>query len=49
MNNTKAIDPEDRRRRATDVAARLTNEGWGVQYTEGGDHPPLRRGGSDHH
>lgn len=36
MNDTKTIDPEDRRRRATDVVARLTEEGWGVQYAEEG-------------
>lgn len=36
MNNTKVIDPEDRRRRSTDTVARLTEEGWGVQYNEEG-------------
>jgi hypothetical protein len=44
MSDTKAIDPEDRRRRATDVVARLTEEGWGVQYAEEG--LVLRRGGA---
>lgn len=42
MNDTKAIDPEDRRRRATALVARLTEEGWGVQYAEEGI--VLRRG-----
>lgn len=36
MDNTKAIKPEDRRRRSTDTVARLTEEGWGVQYNEEG-------------
>lgn len=44
MNDVKAIDPEDRRRRATNVVARLTEEGWGVQYAEEGI--VLRRGGA---
>lgn len=44
MNDTKAIDPEDRRRRATATVARLTEEGWGVQYSEEGI--VLRRGGA---
>lgn len=44
MDNTKAIDPEDRRRRSTDTVAILTEEGWGVQYTEEGI--VLRRGGA---
>mgnify|MGYP000959481604 CR=1 FL=1 len=44
MNDTKTIAPEDRRRRAADVVARLTEEGWGVQYTEEG--VVLRRGGA---
>ena len=43
MNDTKAIDPEDRCRRATNVVARLTEEGWGVQYS--GEGIVLRRGG----
>lgn len=42
MNGTKTIDPEDRRRRATATVARLTEEGWGVQYPEEGI--VLRRG-----
>lgn len=42
MNDSKAIDPEDRRRRATNVVARLTEEGWSVQYAEEGI--VLRRG-----
>jgi hypothetical protein len=33
---TKTVDSEDRRRRATDVVARLTEEGWGAQYAEEG-------------
>lgn len=44
MNDVKAIDPEDRRRRATNVVARLTEEGWTVQYAEEGI--VLRRGGA---
>lgn len=36
MNDTKTIDPEDRRRRATAVVKRLTEEGWRVQYNEEG-------------
>lgn len=44
MNDSKAIDLEDRRRRATDVVARLTEEGWNVQYAEEGI--VLRRGGA---
>lgn len=36
MNDTKAIDLEDLRRRATATVARLTEEGWGVQYAEEG-------------
>lgn len=44
MNNTKVIDPEYRRRRAADVVARLTGEGWRVQYTE--ERIILRGGGA---
>lgn len=44
MDCTKAIDPEDRRRRATATVARLTEEGWSVQYSEEGI--VLRRGGA---
>ena len=44
MEDDKAIDPEDRRRRATAVVARLTEEGWSVQYAEEGI--ILRRGGA---
>lgn len=36
MSDTKAIDPEDLRRRATATVARLAEEGWGVQYSEEG-------------
>lgn len=42
MEDDKVIDSEDRRRRATDVVARLTEEGWNVQYAEEGI--VLRRG-----
>lgn len=44
MNDTKAIDPEDLRRRATATVARLAEEGWGVQYSEEGI--VLRRDGA---
>lgn len=44
MNDTKAVDPEDMRSRATAVVARLAEEGWGVQYAEEGI--VLRRGGA---
>lgn len=44
MNDTKIIDPEDRRRRATATVARLTEEGWSVQYAEEGI--VLHRGGA---
>lgn len=44
MNDTKAIDPEDLRRRATATVARLTQEGWSVQHAEEGI--VLRRGGA---
>lgn len=44
MNDSKTINPEDRRSRATDVVDRLTEEGWGVQYAEEGI--VLRRGGA---
>lgn len=36
MEDDKVIDSEDRRRRATATVARLTEEGWGVQYSEEG-------------
>lgn len=36
MEDDKVIDSEDRRRRATAVVARLTGEGWSVQYAEEG-------------
>ena len=42
MNDTKIIDPEGRRHRATNVVARLTEEGWDVQSAEEGI--VLRRG-----
>lgn len=42
MNDTKVIDPEGRCRRATNVVARLTEEGWDVQSAEEGN--VLRRG-----
>ena len=40
----ETIDPEDLRRRATAAVARLTEEGWGVQYSEEGT--VLRCGGA---
>lgn len=43
MSDTKAIDPDDKRRRATETVARLTEEGWGVQYADEGI--VLRQGG----
>jgi hypothetical protein len=36
MNDAKAIDPEDRRRRTAEAVARLTEEGWSAKYTEEG-------------
>lgn len=50
MSDTKAINPEDKRRRATETVARLTEEGWRVQYADEGI--VLRQGwggASDHH
>lgn len=44
MNDTKNIDPYGLRRRATATVARLTEESWGVQYSEEGI--VLRRGGA---
>ena len=44
MDSSKVIDSDDRRRRATAVVDRLTEEGWGVQYAEEGI--VLRRDGA---
>lgn len=44
MSDIKAIDLQERRRRAADVVGRLTEEGWSVKYVEEGI--VLHRGGA---